>query len=67
MPRLQKLCVLSFDEMKIKEKFIYDKTQDETLKLASYVQVVMIRGLYGNWKQPVFFNYDCAMTEPFVK
>lgn len=32
IPRIEKLCVMSFDEMKIKKKYIYDKTQDETLK-----------------------------------
>lgn len=50
MTPLDRVCVISFDEMKIKKKYIYDKTRDETLKPAAYVQVMMIRGLFGNWK-----------------
>jgi Transposase protein len=45
MTELEKVCVLSFDEMKLRKKYLYDKSDDETLK-----QVVMLRGLFGNWK-----------------
>ena len=40
----QKLCVFSFDEIKVKESYCYDKSTDTTLKPASYVQVGMLRG-----------------------
>lgn len=63
---LEKLCVLSFDEMKIKKQYLYNKLDDETLKPANNVQVAMIRGLFGNWKQPVFFDYDCNMTKEVI-
>lgn len=62
MTQLERVCVISFDEMKIRKKFIYDKTLDETLKPASYVQVMIIRGLFSSWKQPIFYNFDCKMT-----
>lgn len=62
MTQREKICVISFDEMKISKKFLYDKILDETIKPASYVQVMMIRGLIGNWKQPIFYDFDCAMT-----
>ena len=42
----EKLCVLSFDEMKVREVFCYDKSTDTTLKPAKYVQVAMLRGKY---------------------
>jgi hypothetical protein len=50
MTEQQKICVLSFDEMKVRKIYLYDKSNDETLKPYSYVQVVMLRGLIGNWK-----------------
>lgn len=67
MTPLEKVCVLSFDEMKIKKKFIYKKETDETLKPASYAQVAIIRGLFGHWKQPVFYDFDCPMTVAVLK
>lgn len=59
----EKLTVLSFDEMIIKKMYLYDKSNDTTLKPANYVQVMMARGLVGNWKQPVFFYYDCKIKQ----
>lgn len=64
---LQRICVLSFDEMKIKKQYLYDKVNDETLKPANYVQVAMIRGLFGNWKQPIYFQFDCSMTKSILE
>lgn len=63
---MQKLCVLSFDEMKIKKQYVYDKKNDETTKPANYAQVAMIRGLVGRWKQVIFYDYDCKMTKEKV-
>lgn len=59
----QKVCVLSFDEMKLRSVYMYDKANDETLKPYNYVQVAILRGLFGNWKQPIFYAFDCQMTE----
>lgn len=66
MEPFDKICVLSFDEMKVKEKICYDKKKDETLKAAKYVQVAMIRGLFGNWKQPIYYDFDRKMTESLL-
>lgn len=30
------------------------------------VQVVMVRGLSGNWKQPIFYNYNYKMTNEIL-
>ena len=43
----QKVCVLSFDEMKVKECYCYDKSSDTLYKPVKYAQLVMIRGLYN--------------------
>ncbi|KAL1505709.1 hypothetical protein ABEB36_005213 [Hypothenemus hampei] len=63
LSEVQKLCVLSFDEMKIKKCYMYDKANDATLQPYNYVQVAILRGLVGNWKQPIFYDYDCAMSK----
>jgi len=63
LSHLQKLSVLSFDEIKVRSVYLYDKANDTTLKPYSYVQVAVLRGLFGNWKQPLFFDYDCKMTK----
>lgn len=63
LPDMEKLCVLSFDEMKIKKCYLYDKSNDETIKPYNYVQVAILRGLIGNWKQPIFYDFDCAMRK----
>lgn len=63
MSELEKLAVISFGEMKIRKVYLYNKFLDETMKPYNYVQVVMLRGLIGNWKQPIFFDYDCSLTK----
>lgn len=44
MSEMEKICVLSFDEMKIRKSYCYDKATDTTLLPANYVQVGMLRG-----------------------
>lgn len=51
------------DEMKIKKVYDYDKKTHIFLGPANYVQVVMARELFENWKQPIFFGYDCQLTK----
>lgn len=57
----ERLCVISFDEMKIKSCYEYDKVLDSVISPSNYVQVVMIRGLFKPWKQPIYYNYDFPM------
>lgn len=63
MSTFEKLCVISFDETKIKEQYTYDKKNDSIWKPYKNAQVVMLRRLFGNWKQPIFFDYDCKMDK----
>jgi hypothetical protein len=63
MTNVERICVLSFDEMKLRAVYSYDKINDEMLKPYNYVQVLMMRGLIGNWKQPIYFNYDTKITK----
>lgn len=60
---MERICVLSYDEMKVRSVYLYDKRNNETLAPKNYVQVVMLRGLIGRWKQPIFFDFDCQLTK----
>lgn len=57
MSETQKLCVLSFDEMKAKKKYCYDKSTDSTLAPANYIQVAMLRGELFTSTSGVFKNF----------
>jgi len=62
-----KLGVFCFDEMDFKKKYEYFQKKDCVFGPSKKVQVGMVRGLCGNWKQPVFFDFDCPMTENLLK
>lgn len=46
--------------------FDYDKKTDVTLGASNYVQVIMARGILGNWKQPIYYNYNCKVTKDLL-
>lgn len=58
----QRLTVLSFDEIKVSSMIEYDQKLDEIVGPHNYMQVVMSRGLFDSWKQPVFVGFDTKMT-----
>ncbi|KAL7726161.1 hypothetical protein ACLKA6_002663 [Drosophila palustris] len=61
MPEVDKLCVLSFDEMKVAAAFEYDSSADVVYEPSNYVQLAIVRGLIKSWKQPVFFDFSTRM------
>ena len=62
-----KLAVLCFDEMELHKKFEYFQAEDRVFPATKKVQVGMVRGLCHSWKQPVYFNFDAAMTEETLR
>lgn len=58
----ENLVCLSFDEMKVSEKVSYDPNIDQVIGPHKMVQVVMARSIVGNWKQPIYYNFDQSMT-----
>ena len=56
MNEMEKICLLSFDEMHIDSKL------DKILGPFKKVQVFLIRGLFSPWKQPVYFDFDKQMN-----
>uniref|UniRef100_A0A182I0K0 Uncharacterized protein n=1 Tax=Anopheles arabiensis TaxID=7173 RepID=A0A182I0K0_ANOAR len=59
-------CVLSFDEMKVSRVLEYDPSADEIVGPFNYLQVVMMRGLFKQWKQPIFIGFDTKMTKDII-
>jgi len=66
LPRQDRECILSFDEMKVQRVLEYDQSTDEILGPHDYIQVVMARGLFRQWKQPVFIGFDTKMTKEIM-
>jgi hypothetical protein len=63
---VEKLTVISFDEMKIKAELCIDRKLEQVLGPHDSVQVVMARGLIGKWKQPIFYGFDKPMTKSLL-
>jgi hypothetical protein len=62
LSNIEKVTVLNFDEMKVHSTHEFDKIRDETIIPHSQMQV-MVRGLFSNWKQPVYVDFDQKMTQ----
>lgn len=50
--------MLSFDEMSTGSEWSYDKGKDILYKPHEKVQVAMLRGLFGNWRQTFYYEFD---------
>ncbi len=54
----QKLCSLSFDEMHIKSDVQYNRREDQVVGPFSSVNCVLLRGVCGKWKIPIFYAFN---------
>lgn len=62
----ERLCSLSFDEIYISNKLCIDQKEQHVLGPYKACQVVMVRGLCSQWKQPIFYNFDTPMTKDIL-
>lgn len=62
MPNRDRVTVLSFDEMSVEETVEYDSKYDRVVGPHKNLQVMMARGLFSNWKQPVYAAFDTKVT-----
>lgn len=58
--------VISYDEMKCKSLYEYSRTLDCIMGPHRYLQTVMVRGLFGKFKQPVYINFDHNITDDLL-
>lgn len=64
---LERVTILSFDEMKVYSMYEYDQKGDEVVGPHSYMQVVMARGLFSKRKQVVYVGFDQKMTKSILE
>ncbi|XP_071574859.1 uncharacterized protein [Temnothorax nylanderi] len=63
MPDFETLVILTFDEVYLSNKVAIDRKKQQVVGPHKTCQCVMVRSLFGNWKQPVYYNYDTPMTK----
>jgi hypothetical protein len=63
LSELERLTVISFDEMKISSEMCFDRKSEQVLGPCDQAQVVMVRSLFGKWKQPIFYEFDLPITK----
>lgn len=59
---VEKLTVLTFDELYISNKLDIDRKQQKIYGPHKTCQFIMSRGLFKDWKQPIFYNFDTVMN-----
>ena len=80
MSATDKLCVILFDEMSIKESLSYDIAEDSVVGVedfggghksscvANHLGVFMLKGLVSSWKQPLgYFLTSGPMKAPLLR
>lgn len=60
---MERTVILQFDEVKVKATEEYDVGNDKIIGPHNQMQVVMARGLFAKWKQPVYIGFDVKMTK----
>ncbi|KAG5875242.1 hypothetical protein JTB14_001988 [Gonioctena quinquepunctata] len=66
LTEMQKCVVLQYDEMKLKSVLEFDNAEDEIVGPYNYMQVIMVRGLFSKWKQPIFIDFDTKITKIYL-
>ena len=64
---IERLTAISFDEMFIKSQICLEKKYEMVFGPNRTVQVMTARGLCSNWKQPVYYDFDQAVTKNILE
>lgn len=59
----EKLIVLSFNEMAVSSEVHFDAKLEKLVGPYGNVQVMMVRSLFSNWKQPIYYKFDQPMNK----
>lgn len=59
---LKKICVITYDEMKVSSMYEFGMQQNEIVGPHHYLQIIMVRGLFDSWKQPIYISFDQRIT-----
>lgn len=60
---LDKYCVIMFDEMKLRRFYEYDHKSKTVRRPCDNALVFMVKGLFQNYQQVVYYNYDEVPTK----
>ena len=67
MTAKEKVTILAYDEMSVEATYEYDKRNDDVIGPHSEMQLVMARGLFAKWKQPIYIDFDVQMTTELLE
>jgi len=62
----EKTSVITFDEMSLSPEVCFDSKIEKLVGPCKKVQVIMVRGLFSNWKQPIYYKFDQPMTKDIL-
>ena len=63
----EKMANLCFDEMHIRKTYEYDHRNKQVFGNHKKMMVVMVRSLFSDWKEVVYFNFDTNMTKNLIE
>jgi len=64
--KMDRVCIVAFDEMAISPYISYYAKTDQIFGPCKKVQVLTVRGLFGKWKYPIYFNFDSKMSKQLL-
>lgn len=67
MSNMEKICIISLDGMYLSNRVEFEPYQQQILGPYNCVQVMCAHGLFGKWKQPIFFYFNFDMTVEYFK
>ena len=59
-------AVIAFDEMSLNGTIAYDSTLDQIYGPCKNLMVVIARGIFADWKIPVFYGYDTKFKRSHI-
>jgi hypothetical protein len=59
--RVEKLCIIQYDETAVSEEVNYDIKHDMTLGPFKKAQFIQIKSIFAEWKQLIYCNFDKDM------
>lgn len=66
MSEAGKMTVLCFDEVHLMEQIAIEKKEERAIGPNKKCQVIVARGLFKKWKQPIYYKFDQNMTENII-
>ena len=66
LTQMEKITAISFDETSLCKQICFDRETETVYGPHKRVQVVMARGIFSKWKQPVYFDFDAPMSKSIL-